>query len=133
MRVHPALRYAPHHCRAHDDGPSGGRRGCGGVLIAGALTVAGVSGAFGRPAGGQQAQTTAYVISRVERALSAPGMNQVIAYTRTVYPAGITLQPAPGGLHRSGGPGASSPRRGEYELLWANLHTTKLSAFTATR
>jgi hypothetical protein len=100
------------------------------VLIAGTLTAAGVTGAFGRPAGGQQAQATAYVISRVERAMSAPGMTNVIAFTRTVYPAGTTLQAVPGGLNGSGGPGGSSPQGGDYELLWANLHTTKLSAFT---
>jgi len=106
--------------------------GAAAVLTAGTLTVAGATGGFGRPPGGQQSRTTAYVISRVERALSAPGMTKVIAYTQTWYPAGITLQPVPGGLNASGGPGGSSPERGEYELLWANLHTTKQSAFTAT-
>ena len=106
--------------------------GAAAVLIAGTLTVAGVTGAFGRPAGGPQARTTAYVISRVERALSAPGMTSVIAYTRTMYPAGITLQPVPGGVNGSGGPGGSAPKEGDYELLWANLHTTKRSVFTAT-
>lgn len=101
------------------------------LLIAGSLTVAGVTGAFGRPSGGQQVQTAAYVISRVERALSTPAMTTVIAYTRTVYPAGITLHPVPGGMNGSGGPGSGSTQRGDYELLWANLHTTKRSVFTA--
>jgi hypothetical protein len=106
--------------------------GAAAVLVAGALTAAGVTGAFGRPAGGPQVKTTTYVISRVERALSAPGMTNVIAYTRTDYPAGITLHATPGGLNASGGPGGNSSQQGDYELLWANLHTTKLSAFTAT-
>lgn len=106
--------------------------GAAAVLMAGTLTVAGATGAFSRPAGGRQVQTTAYVISRVEHALSAPGMTNVIAYTDTVYPAGITLQAMPGGLNASGGPGGGSTQRGESELLWASLHTTKLSAFTAT-
>jgi hypothetical protein len=106
--------------------------GAAAVLIAGILTVAGVTGAFGRPAGGQQVRATAYVISRVERALSAPGMSNVIASTRTVYPAGVTLQAVPGGLNGTGGPDGSSARGGEYELVWASLRTTKLSAFTAT-
>jgi hypothetical protein len=59
-------------------------------------------------------------------------MTNVIAYTRTVYPAGVTLQAVPGGLNGSGEPSGRSPQGGEYELLWANLHTTKLSVFTAT-
>jgi hypothetical protein len=102
------------------------------ALIAGSLTVAGVTGAFGHAEGGQQVKTTAYVISRVERALSAPGMTSVVAHTRTVYPAGITLQPVPGGLRGSGSPVAGSRGGGDYESLWASLHSTKLSAFTAT-
>jgi hypothetical protein len=106
--------------------------GAAAVLTVGTLTVAGATGAFGSPPGGPQVRTTAYVISRVERALSAPDMTNVIAYTRTVYPAGITLQPVPGGIFGSGQPGGSSPQRGDYELLWANLHTTKRSVFTAT-
>lgn len=106
--------------------------GAAAVLIAGTLTVAGVTGAFSRPPGGPQARTTAYVITRVERALSAPDMTNVIAYTRTIYPAGVTLQPVPGGVNGSGGPGGRSPKEGDYELLWANLHTTKRSVFTAT-
>jgi hypothetical protein len=105
--------------------------GVAAVLTAGALTVAGVAGAFGRSAGGQQAKTTAYVIYRVEHALSVPGMTNVIAHTHTVYPAGVTLQAMPGGLNAYGGPGGGSSQRGDYELLWANLHTTKLSVLTA--
>jgi hypothetical protein len=102
------------------------------VLIAGTLTVAGVTGAFGRSPAGPQARTTAYVVSRVEHALSAPGMTRVIAYTRTVYPAGITFHPVPGGMNGLGGPGGSSARGGDHELLWASLHTTVRSVFTAT-
>ena len=106
--------------------------GTAAVLTAGTLSVAEVTGAFGQPAGGAQVRTTAYVISRVERALSAPDINNMVAYTRTVYPAGTTLQPVPGGVNGSGGPGAGSPRAGGYELLWAYHRSTKLSAFTAT-
>lgn len=124
--------------------------GTAAVLTAGTLTLAEVTGAFGQPAGGSQVRTTAYVISRVERALSAPDMSDMIGYTRTVYPAGATLQPVPGGgtaemtirrilgrivamgVTGSGGAGSSSPRRGDYELLWAYRHTTKMSVFTAT-
>jgi hypothetical protein len=106
--------------------------GTAAVLTAGTLTLAEVTGAFGQPAGGSQVRTTAYVISRVERALSAPDMSNMVGYTRTVYPAGTTLQPVPGGLNGSGGPRTSSPRWGAYELLWAYHHTTKMSGFTAT-
>ena len=106
--------------------------GTAAVLIAGSLSVAEVTGAFGRPADGLQARTTAYVISRVERALSAPDMANMVAYTRTVYPAGVTLRPMPGGVNGTGGPAASSVRKGGYELLWAYHHTTKLSSFTDT-
>jgi hypothetical protein len=106
--------------------------GTAAVLTAGALSVAEVTGAFGQSAGGPQVRTTAYVISRVERALSAPGMANMVAYTRTVYPAGVTLQPVPGGVTGSGDPGASSPRGGDYELLWAYHHSGNLSSFTAS-
>jgi len=106
--------------------------GTAAVLAAVTLTVAGVTGAFGRPASGPQTRYAAYVLSRVVRALSGPGMNNVIARTRTVYPAGVTLQPAPDGLNGLGGPGGGPARGGEYEVLWASLHTTKLYAFTAT-
>jgi hypothetical protein len=66
------------------------------------------------------------------RALSAPDMANMVGYTRTAYPAGTTLQPVPGGVNGTGAPGSSSPRWGDYELLWAYHHTTKMSAFTAT-
>ncbi len=101
------------------------------MLTAGTLSVAGASGAFGRPAGRQQAQTDAYVISRVERALAAPRLNDMIGHTRTVYPAGITLQPVPGGMNGSGGSGRGSPQGVSYQLLWAYHHISKSSAFTA--
>ncbi|HUB38815.1 MAG TPA: hypothetical protein VMA72_08190 [Streptosporangiaceae bacterium] len=106
--------------------------GAAAVLAAGTLTVAEVTGAFGRAAGGLQVRTTAYVISRVEGALSAPDMANVVAYTRTAFPAGTTIQPVPGGVTGSGGPGTGASRTGGYELLWAYHHTTKLSEFTAT-
>jgi hypothetical protein len=56
----------------------------------------------------------------------------VIAFTRTGYPAGVTVHPVPGGVDASGGPGGSPRQRGDYELLWATLHTTKRSVFTAS-
>jgi hypothetical protein len=102
------------------------------IVLAAALAGAKVSGAFG-PASGQQVQATAYLVSRVEHALSAPSMNNVVAFTRTVYPAGITLQPKPGGMTGSGGTGASPARSASYVLVWAYHHTSKFSGFTAGR
>ena len=106
--------------------------GTAAVLTAGALSVAEVTGPFGKSANGTQLRTTAFVIARVEHALSAPDMANMVAYTRTVYPAGVTLQPVPGGVKGSGGSAAGSPGTGGYELLWAYHRATKLSAFTAT-
>lgn len=134
VRVPPGLAlkaYQHHHKRTMTVRAVTGA-GAVAVLTAGALAVAGVSGAFGHSSGGQEVRTTAYVISRVERALSAPRMNSMIGHTRTVYPAGMRLRPVPGGMNGSGGPGGGSPQRGDYELLWANLHTTKRSVFSAT-
>lgn len=134
VRVPPglALKAYRHHHKRMMATRAVTAAGAAAVLVAGTLTVAGVSGAFGRSAAGPQAQTTAYVISRVERALSARGMTNVIAHTRTVYPAGITLRPVPGGVNGSGEPSGSSRQGSDYQLLWGDLHTTKLSAFAAT-
>jgi hypothetical protein len=106
--------------------------GTAAVLTAGALSVAEVTGAFSQSAGGAQVRTTAYVISHVERALSAPDLPSMVAYTRTVYRAGVTLEPVPGGVDGSGGPAASSRRGADYELLWAYHRSTNLSFFTAS-
>lgn len=151
VRVPPGL--ALKACRRHHKRTMTTRAvaaaGTAAVLAAGTLTLAEVTGAFSQPAGGSQVRTTAYVISRVERALSASDMTNMVGYTRTVYPAGITLQPVPGGgtaemtirrvLNRivamgvnGSGRGSRSPRWGDDEVLWAYHHTTKMSAFTAT-
>jgi hypothetical protein len=134
VRVPPglALKAYRHHHKRTITTRAMAAAGTAAVLTAGTLTVAEVTGAFGRPAGGVQARTTAYVISRVERALSAPDMANMVAYTRTVYPAGVTLRPVPGGVNGSGGPGASSSRAGAYEVLWAYHRSNKLSSFTAS-
>lgn len=104
----------------------------GAVTVLAAVAVAGawVSGAFGPVRG--QIQTDAYLVSRVEHALSAPSMNNVVAFVRTEYPAGITLQPKPGGMTGSAGPRGSSQRSGSYELVWAYHHASKTSVFTGT-
>lgn len=101
------------------------------AVLAGGLMVAGASGAFGHQAGKQRIATDAYVISRVERALSSRDMNNMVGHTRTVDPPGITLRPVPGGVNGSGGPGGSQ-QGGGYEVVWAYHRTSKMSAFTAT-
>jgi hypothetical protein len=134
VRVPPGLAlkaYRHYHKRAITT-RAAAAAGAAAVLTAGALSVAEVTGAFGQPAGGAQVRTTAYVISRVERALSAPNMANMVAYTRTVYPAGVTLRPVPGGVNGSGGPAAGSSRAGAYEALWAYHRSSKLSSFTAS-
>jgi hypothetical protein len=49
-----------------------------------------------------------------------------------VYPAGVTLQPVPGGVTGSGGPAANSRSGAGYEVLWAHHRSTNLSFFTAS-
>jgi len=106
--------------------------GTAAVLTAGALSVAEVTGAFGRPAAGAQVRTTAYVISRVEHALSAPDLANMVGYTRTVYRAGVTPRPVPGGVNSLADPAAISPQSAGYEVLWAYHRSTRLSFFTAS-
>jgi hypothetical protein len=100
------------------------------VLAAAGLAAAGASGAFGP--GGSRAGGGAYLVARVERALSAPSLNNLVGFARTVYPVGIPVQPVPGGLASSGGPGGSPPQSVGYELTWAYHHASKVSAFTAS-
>jgi hypothetical protein len=76
---------------------------------------------------GQQIQTMAYV-SRVEHALTSPRQDDLVGYTRTVYPPGTVLRPT-GGL--SAGPAAGSPWSVGSTVTWAYQHTLKTSAFTA--
>jgi hypothetical protein len=107
------------------------------VLTTGALTAAGVAGAFGS-ASGHQVQSTqvtadAYVVTRVEQALGQPDLNNVLGETRTVYEPGTSVQPlGPGGVRVSANPGVSSPWSAAYELRWTYHGTLKMSTFTAT-
>ena len=42
-------------------------------------------------------------------------MTNMVGYTRTVYPAGTTLQPVPGGVNGSSGSGGSSAQGVGYD------------------
>jgi hypothetical protein len=96
------------------------------VLAAGAFAVSASTG----PAGsGGQYQTTSYVVSRVERALAAPSLTNVVEHYRTVFPAGFVLQPIPGGM--AGLRTGNSPPVG-YTVDWWYHATAKVSAYTAT-
>jgi hypothetical protein len=90
-------------------------------LLAGLLPGSPVS------TGGQQIQTTVYV-TRVERALTSPQQDDLVGYTRTVYPPGIVARPT-GGL--SAGRGGGSPWSVGSTVTWAYQGSWKTSAFTA--
>jgi hypothetical protein len=131
VRVPPglALKAYRHNQRRKRTARTVTAAGAATVLAAAAVAGAGAAGAFGPS--GPQIHTDTYLVSRVEHALSAPSLNNMVAVVRTAYPAGITLQPKPAGLTGSGGPGGSSPRSGSYELIWAYHHTSKMSVFSA--
>lgn len=105
------------------------------VLTAGAVAVAGVTGAFGSAGGqqinGQQYQASAYVVTRVEHALAAPGRENVLGYTRKEFPPGSMLEPVgPSLLRASVSPGASSPWSVGYTVTWLHHGTMKISSFS---
>ena len=105
------------------------------VLAAGAVTAAGVTGQFGAapPVLHTQTRATAYVLSRVERALAPANIDNLISYSRAVYPPGFSLEPVPGGLA-----GPSGSRRADslwavgYVLHWAYGTSQRFSAYTAS-
>lgn len=59
------------------------------AVVAGVVTGAG-------PRPGVRLQTTAYVVSRVERALAAAERGRLVEYAHTRYPVGTNLLPEPG-------------------------------------
>lgn len=68
------------------------------ALVAGGVAVAGAMGAFGSAAPGIQRQPNAYVIAKVERALAAPSLNDLIGLDRITLPYTLSWEPLPGGL-----------------------------------
>ena len=96
------------------------------VLAAGAFAVSASTGAAGS---GGQYQTTSYVVARVERALAAPSLTNIVEYHRTVFPAGFILQPIPGGMAGLGT--GNSPPVG-YTVDWWYHAAERVSAYTAT-
>jgi hypothetical protein len=104
------------------------------ALAGGAVTIAGVTGAFSsgsaRQIHGRQSKTTAYV-TRIEHALALSGQDSVVGYARTVYPPGMSFEPVATGLHGQYRPGASSPWSVSTVVRWSYRGITKTSAFTA--
>jgi hypothetical protein len=101
-------------------------------LLAALLPNSPVTGGHGRAAGVQQIRTTAYVITRVEHALSLSGSNNELGYARTVYPPGTIAEPAANVVHVLPEPGVSSPWSVGSTVRWSYQGTMSLSAFSPT-
>jgi hypothetical protein len=97
------------------------------ALAAGALTAAGVTGAFGSGSG-QQIQTAAY-ITQVKHALATQAEEGLVSYSRTVLPAGSAVEPRAGGW--SVGPGVHSPMEAAVMVAWEYQYSTTYDFFTA--
>jgi hypothetical protein len=107
----------------------------GTAVTAGALAVAGVTGALGsaggHPVQATQIQTDAYVITRIEHALAAPSQN-LLEHSRTVYSPGTVLVPMPWGLRVERGSGSSSRFSVGSSVRWSYHDGFRLSAFAPT-
>lgn len=106
------------------------------VLVAGGLAGAEAAGAFGSaPAAPAATPATtklaAYVVQHVENALAPARVDNVIGYTRMVYPPGFALEPSPGGI---GGPrGPASDQAGwsvGSTMRWQYRSAVELSAYS---
>ena len=101
-------------------------------LLAVLLPGSPVTGGDGKAASAQQIRTTAYVITRVERALSLSGRDNMLGYARTVYPPGTVAEPAADVVRVQREPGTSSPWSVGSAVRWSYRGTMSLSAFSAT-
>jgi hypothetical protein len=105
------------------------------ALAAGALTAAGVTGAFGSGSG-QQIQTAAY-ITRVKHALATQAEEGLVSYTRTVFPPGTAIEPAGVGSWQAkvpapGAPSPRSPLTADVMVMWEYQDIAADVASTAT-
>jgi hypothetical protein len=101
-------------------------------LLAVLLPNSPATGGHGKAASAQQIRTTAYVITRVEHALSLSGHGNMLGYARTVYPPGTVAEPVAGGVQVRPGHGASSPWSVGSTVRWSYQGRMSLSAFSAT-
>jgi hypothetical protein len=90
-----------------------------------ATAVAGVSGAFGS-ATETPAETTAYVVTQVDRALEPANIANLIGFSRTVFADANNLEPLGGGLYR---PTASPGWSVATILQWGYRNTAKSAAY----
>lgn len=101
-------------------------------LLAVLLPNSPATSGHGKAASAQQIRTTAYVITRVERALSLSGRGNMLGYARTVYPPGTIAEPEAGGMQVRPEPGASSPWSVGSTVRWSYQGRMSLSAFSTT-
>jgi hypothetical protein len=101
-------------------------------LLAVLLPNSPATGGHGKAASAQQIRTTAYVITRVEHALSLSGRDNVLGYARTVYPPGTVAEPAADVVRVQLEPGASSPWSVGSMVRWSYQGTMSLSAVSPT-
>lgn len=101
-------------------------------LLAVLLPTSPATGGHGKAASAQQIRTTAYVITRVEHALSLSGSDNMLGYARTVYPPGTVVEPAADVVRVRREPGASSPWSVGSTVRWSYQGMMSLSAFSAT-
>jgi hypothetical protein len=109
------------------------------TLAAAAAAVTGVLVALfpaapAGPGGGGQVRETAYLVNRVQDALSRSGQHSLVGYSRTVFPAGTVTEPAGiGGWHTTGpAPGAPSPHTASVLVTWQYRDSAADVASTAT-
>jgi hypothetical protein len=80
----------------------------------------------------RQAAEAAYVISRIQRALSLPGGHDVVGYARTVLPPGSTWMPGAGKIGPGSVSGARSPGVIGSAISWWYGSTEETTGFSAT-
>jgi hypothetical protein len=96
------------------------------VLVPAAPAVApGASGA-------RQGVEAAYVVSRMQHALSSPGGHDVVGYARTVLPPGSTWMPGAGKIGPGSASGARSPGIIGSAVSWWYGSTEQTTGFSAT-
>ncbi len=102
------------------------------AVTASAVAIAGVSGAFGSAhAPAARTETTAYVLEHVEGALAPATVDNLISLDRIVFPPGVTLQRAVGGLGGGTATGtAGSPWSVASMLVSAYRGTDRYSAYS---
>jgi hypothetical protein len=103
------------------------------AMAAGAIVIAGVSGAFSTPTAPATTttQTTAYVLRHVENALAPASIDNLIDFSRLSFPPGTRFGPSFGGLGSpSTGGGAGSQWNVTFVLHWQYQGIQKYSAYS---